>query len=679
MRHSILVKFLTVLLAAGSLVAAIGGGIGIVAMESSGLYISGPEVLQDKEYDSTGKAIASAYAQYYAAETQSNLTTAMREDQYLDPADRWDTDHWAVTLQQGDEVLQSSGDVSGLAVVRQYTVAPAYPIVSLNGPNSQPDSEEDTTNKPLYGNVEVPKDYLYYETRTTWTNGSLVTYYYYYFEAPEYTVTVHMHPEVLESSALYILTNLYPHRYTFIIVLAIGLLLFATAMVYLLWAAGRTPEGEIRPGGLNRLPIDLYALLAVLGGFGLSLLLEYLTQWMERDGPHPGNLSILAVNLLAITLMPISFLNAFAAQVKEKGFLWKQSLTGKFCRLLYAGLRLLARGLKALFALMPMVWQWFAGAGVVLVVLAVTALIAVNGSAIPLIVVSVLCLAALGYSTYAFGVLLSGARRMAAGKLDDKIDSPYLIGIFARCADHMNALAEVAVVAAGKQMRAERMRAELIANVSHDIKTPLTSIISYVDLLQNDPTPEESAQYLEVLGRQSLRMKKLIEDLVEMSKVSTGNLTVEIGPADAAEAVEQALGEFSDKLSRADLIPVFDRPNQSVPILADGRLLWRVLSNLLSNAVKYALPGTRIYIDLVQLENQVLLSIKNVSREKLNIGADELTERFVRGDASRNTEGSGLGLHIAKTLMELQKGQLHLRVDGDLFKVTLVFPAGDIS
>lgn len=676
MRHSILVKFLTVLLAAGSLVAAIGGGAGIVAMESSGLYVSGPEVLQEKEYDSVGKSIASAYAQYYAVENKSNLTYALREDLYLDPADRWDTDHWAVTLRQGDEVLQSSGDVSNFAVVRQYTLAPVYPIVSIYAPNEQPDS---TTNKPLYGNVEVPKDYLYYEAKTSWTGGSLVTYYFYYFEAGEYTLTVHMQPEVLDSSALYILTNMYPHRYTFIIILAVGLLLFVAALVHLLWSAGRTEDGAIHPAGPNRLPIDLYALLALLGGYGLCLLLEYLIGWMQRQGPHPGNLSILAVNLMTITLMPIGFLTAFAAQIKEKGFLWKQSLVGRLCRLLFAGLRLLVRGVTVLFALMPMIWQWFAGAAVLLAALAVTALIAVNGSVVPLILVSILCVAAVLYSTYAFGVLLAGAKRMAAGELDAKITSSYLIGIFDRCAAHMNALAEVAVVAAEKQMRSDRMRAELIANVSHDIKTPLTSIINYVDLLQNARTQEETAQYLEVLGRQSLRMKKLIEDLVEMSKVSTGNITVEIGQADAAEAVEQALGEFSDKLGSAGLIPVFERPEQSVPILADGRLLWRVLSNLLSNAVKYALPGTRIYIDLVQLENQVLLSVKNVSREKLNMSADELTERFVRGDTSRNTEGSGLGLHIAKTLMELQKGQLHLRVDGDLFKVTLVFPAGSDS
>ena len=230
------------------------------------------------------------------------------------------------------------------------------------------------------------------------------------------------------------------------------------------------------------------------------------------------------------------------------------------------------------------------------------------------------------------------------------------------------------MVAAQKQLKSERMKTELITNVSHDIKTPLTSIINYVDLLQKPHTEAEQEQYLEVLSRQSLRLKKLIDDLMEMSKASTGNMTVDIAKLDAVESVNQALGEFADKLDKVQLIPVFRHTEESIPMMADGRLVWRVMSNLLSNAVKYAMPGTRLYIDLMRLEGKVVISIKNISRDELNIDADELMERFVRGDDSRNTEGSGLGLNIAKSLMELQKGQLQLLVDGDLFKVTLIFP-----
>ena len=266
---------------------------------------------------------------------------------------------------------------------------------------------------------------------------------------------------------------------------------------------------------------------------------------------------------------------------------------------------------------------------------------------------------------------------MADGDLNRQIDSKHLIGCFADCAGRLNALADVAVVAAQKQLKSDRMKTELITNVSHDIKTPLTSIINYVDLLQKPHTQEEQAEYLAVLSRQSGQMKKLIEDLMDMSKATTGNMSVEIGEMDAVEAVNQALGEFADKLEAASLYPVIRCQEEKVMIRADGRLTWRVLSNLLQNAVKYALPGTRLYVDINRVEGNGVISLKNISREELNISADELMERFVRGDASRNTEGSGLGLNIAKSLMELQKGQLQLLVDGDLFKTSLIFPAAE--
>jgi signal transduction histidine kinase len=261
---------------------------------------------------------------------------------------------------------------------------------------------------------------------------------------------------------------------------------------------------------------------------------------------------------------------------------------------------------------------------------------------------------------------------MAKGDLDARISTRFMTGFYGKCANNLNALADVAIAAARKQLQSERMRTELITNISHDIKTPLTSIINYVDLMQRVESPEEAQAYLEVLGRQSQRLKKLIEDLVEMSKASTGNMHVELAELNLTETVNQALGEFYEKLEKAGITPMFT-PQEVPPVIADGRLVWRVLSNLLSNAVKYAMPGTRLYIDVAVRETQLQLSLKNVSREPLTLTPEELTERFVRGDTSRNTEGSGLGLNIARSLMELQKGQLQLQIDGDLFKATLVF------
>ena len=282
------------------------------------------------------------------------------------------------------------------------------------------------------------------------------------------------------------------------------------------------------------------------------------------------------------------------------------------------------------------------------------------------------------YDLYGFGTLMKGAKAMAKGSLQAKINTRYLIGPYREHAEHLNAMADVALVAAREQVRSDRMKTELITNVSHDLKTPLTSIINFVDLLEKPHTEQEGQQYLQVLSRQSNQLKKLVEDLMEMSKASSGNISVSLQQLDVAETVNQALGEYADKLALAGITPVLSLPEETLPITADGRLTWRVLGNLLSNIVKYALPGTRMYlniVDLTQSAGVVQLSLKNISRDPLNISAQELTERFVRGDASRNTEGSGLGLNIAKTLMELQKGSLELLVDGDLFKVTLTFPA----
>ena len=278
------------------------------------------------------------------------------------------------------------------------------------------------------------------------------------------------------------------------------------------------------------------------------------------------------------------------------------------------------------------------------------------------------------YGSNCFGKLFEATKRMRGGDLESKVESKYMVGCFREFSEELNGLADVAMVAAQNQLKSERMKTELITNVSHDIKTPLTSIINYVDLLEKPHTAEEEKTYVEVLSRQSQRLKKLIDDLMEMSKASTGNIHAEIAEIDAVEAVTQAMGEFADKLTAAGLTPVFHQSEEHIHLLADGRLLWRAMSNVLSNAVKYAMPGTRLYVDVSATEDKALISFKNISGAQLNISADELMERFVRGDSSRNTEGSGLGLNIAKSLMELQKGQLQLLVDGDLFKVTLVFP-----
>ncbi len=682
MKYSIFVKFIAVLLTALSLVAAAGGAVGIVAMESADLYVDGLEGIQDREYQSIAGNVAKSYANYYAAKNLSNLSYAMRESQYANPKeDRGDAEHWLVEIREGDTLLDGPESTAGFFHVKTYTQAPVYPIISTLSPEdllkqeTEP-PEENIPGTSAYENVIPPEGYLYHEDQRELEGVGFVTYHYYYYEAPEYKVSVYMRPEVLNNSAVHILTSMYPYRYAFIVILAAGLLAFAAGLVFLVWTAGKSPNGEIRPGGFNRLPVDLYFLSAAGAIYGMTHLLARLIRWIEFEGPHLGNLSLTAAFLVGMMLPGIGAVFALAAQVKVRGYCWKNSLLGRLWKLICKGAKGFAQGIHNLTQVMPAVWRGFLLCGILGVVIIAGAALAAGAKLwILFSIVALLGIALLCYVGYAFGVLLTGATRMAEGDLETKISTGFLLGDFAACAVQMNALADVAIRSAQQQMRSERMRTELITNVSHDIKTPLTSIINYVDLLSKPHDEAQKQQYLEVLGRQSLRMKKLLEDLVEMSKASSGNLTVNFMEMDAVEAVNQALGEFSDKLEKAGLQVVFQPPEDPVRIYADGRLLWRVLSNLLSNIIKYAMTGTRVHVEVTENSGYIQIALKNISARPLEISAEELTERFVRGDESRNTEGSGLGLHIAKNLMELQKGQLILQTDGDLFKATIRFPA----
>jgi signal transduction histidine kinase len=274
-----------------------------------------------------------------------------------------------------------------------------------------------------------------------------------------------------------------------------------------------------------------------------------------------------------------------------------------------------------------------------------------------------------------------GGRRVAEGDYSHPINTGHMIPELRKHAENINNVGDGIAIAVEERMKSERFKTELITNVSHDIKTPLTSIINYVDLLKKEPIDNPTAQeYLTVLDRQSARLKKLIEDLIEASKASTGNLPVQLELCDATVMLTQVVGEFRERAEANNLDIVVESPEPPVNILADGRHLWRIIDNLVSNICKYALPGTRVYIDLErhpapdqQGSGQVLMTFRNISRDRLNISSDELMARFVRGDSSRNTEGNGLGLSIAKSLADLMDAGLAIEIDGDLFKVILRF------
>ena len=270
--------------------------------------------------------------------------------------------------------------------------------------------------------------------------------------------------------------------------------------------------------------------------------------------------------------------------------------------------------------------------------------------------------------------LKSGGKKIADGDLAYKIDTKPLILDLKEHGEDLNRIGEGMNNAVEERIRSERMKTELITNVSHDIKTPLTSIINYSDLICREECDNENVkEYAKVLHNQSERMKRLIEDLVEASKASSGNIEILLAKCDAGVLISQVSGEYGQRLSEAGLELVCSAPESKLSIMADGRRIWRVFDNLMGNARKYALRGTRVYVSLEDIGDNAVFTFKNISREPLALDASELTERFVRGDKSRNTEGNGLGLSIAKSLVELQGGEFEITVDGDLFKVTLTF------
>ena len=271
--------------------------------------------------------------------------------------------------------------------------------------------------------------------------------------------------------------------------------------------------------------------------------------------------------------------------------------------------------------------------------------------------------------------IVEGIRRIRQGEVDYKLDAEKLHGENREMAEAVNNIGEGIRNAVATSVKDERMKSDLITNVSHDIKTPLTSIINYVDLLKRQKIENEPVKsYIAILDSKSQRLKQLTDDLVEASKISSGNIILEKEKLNLTELLNQSLGEFSEKFEQMGLQVVFNDPITPAYVHADSRRLWRVIENLFNNICKYAMPNTRVYLDMENANNLIEVSVKNISEQQLNISPDELTERFIRGDVARTTEGSGLGLSIAKSLTEVQGGTFRIHLDGDLFKVVIRFP-----
>lgn len=481
-------------------------------------------------------------------------------------------------------------------------------------------------------------------------------------------------------SALF--TRLYAWRYA-LPILCLGLLLVAALLyVYLLCAAGRRPGAEgVQPGRLHRVPTDVLYVCAA----GLAALLLALASLLAFGGTlvyasvsaFVPLLLVFAVCGTGEALLLVGVSMSTAVRVKTRTWL-SSMLVYRALRCLLRGARSAWSGVSAVLHGLPLVWKLLLACGGYVLLSVVLINEAFYASDLYLLLYLLLSAAgALLLCRYAVGFdrLRRGAQKLAGGDLVCRVETKGMPRGVRALAEDLGRVSEGAQRALEERMKSERMKTDLITNVSHDLKTPLTSIVNYVELLKKEELHNETAAgYVAVLDRQAQRLKKLTEDVVEASKASSGAINVRLAQLDAAELIRQCAAEYGERFAAAQLTPVLRLPDGPLLVRADGRLLWRVFDNLLGNAVKYAMPGTRVYFDAEAQHNEALLSVRNISREPLEKSGDELMERFVRGDASRRAEGSGLGLSIAGSLMALQGGTLAVLPDGDLFRADVRLP-----
>ena len=453
------------------------------------------------------------------------------------------------------------------------------------------------------------------------------------------------------------------------------------SMIWLTVAAGRKPEDEeIHLNSFDRWYTEIAAGIVI--GVWLVGVMGMVTVISNSLIGTFNNMQILIILLVICGIYTMAwFLTGYLSLVRriKAGTFWKNSLLrrilkwiGKCNRKIIDFIGSFSRNtsekIKVLFGIGGFVFLQF-----------LLMLFMINASGIFALVLIVADVAAIVYAVRkvdGLDLVMDGLKKISDGELQYKIKTEQLTGKYKAMAEYINNIGDGLDAAVENSLKKERMQTVLITNVSHDLKTPLTSIINYVDLLKRENLTDPKVQeYLRILDEKSQRLKVLTEDVVEASKASTGNIKFEMNDIDFVEMVQQVIGEFEEKFQEKNLTMMVHFTDEPSMIYADGQKMWRVLENVFGNVVKYAMEGTRVYAEIRNSNKKVVFSLKNISAQPLNFSADELTERFIRGDVARNTEGSGLGLSIAKSLTELQGGEFKLYLDGDLFKVMITFAA----
>ena len=462
-------------------------------------------------------------------------------------------------------------------------------------------------------------------------------------------------------------------------ILPISALVTLLLIIYLTSAIGHdsNEDSTVKINTFDRIPIEIIVFCAML----ISCMPFILLEFAENDYNAINSIAITAYFI--IYMCAVITMTTIIKRIKARQF-FKTSITGKvllwclkICKKITNKINEIWNTItyspnttaKVIITAGLTVFAW-------LLIIAISG----NGPMFPIIMIGVI-----GFILYKiikiFKDYLQVEKKLKdiyEGNTQSELDEKSVENVFKNSVIYLNDISNGFENAVQERMKSERMKAELITNVSHDIKTPLTSIINYVDLLKQENIQNEKArEYIEILENKSQRLKRLTEDLVEASKVSTGNISLNFEKINIVELIKQATGEFEDKFKKRKLEPIINSEQNEINIMADSKYMYRIIENLYSNISKYALENSRVYVDIKMSKTEpvpnVQIEIKNISKDKLNISADELIQRFVRGDKSRTTEGSGLGISIAQNLTELQNGKFELKLDGDLFKVELTF------
>ncbi len=558
-----------------------------------------------------------------------------------------------------------------------YSIKNDYSGEQVTNYNGQDYVASYSTSEFVTRFVSGEKGDIYYDTNDVHYDHETSQYYFYapnnivYKTTQKADFTIYIPYDMQFTDRFFLVDKLinegFRLRYTMIFLSVISLILSVVVYSYLFISVGhRNSCDGIKVALFNNIPADVLSVIVIfIGLFGVWLIVDVFSGLV---------MEIVAGAFVSVLFYftALWYLLSLVVQIKSRTL-----IKHTFLYWVFKNIARLGSVIKHIFKNFSTVYKviWAIGAVWAFMLFFVafnyyeSDNLIVCFTVIGTIVSIILLLAAI-----AFQRVKQGGEKIVNGDLDSKIDTQYMFGDIKDFADSLNNINQGLQNAIDDKMKSERFKTELITNVSHDIKTPLTSIVNYVDLIKKeDCNNDKINEYIEVLDRQSIRLKKLIEDLIEASKASSGTLSVELARCNLAVLINQAIGEFSEKLEAKNLQVVQSIDSQDVYIMADGRRLWRVFDNLLNNICKYALGGTRVYIDLTREQKSVTVTFRNISKNPINISGEELTERFVRGDRSRNTEGSGLGLSIAKSLVELQNGSFEISTDGDLFKAKITF------